>query len=153
MNLSSIIEQTTVDNAIKEFKKLLIHAFIISQENKWIFISQIEAYYHDKNIDDVSQVDDKDEYPEKITVSIEKFQEGRGSWYELRFRYQKIEIIATGGLYNSNANNDDLRAFLGVAAPPSMASDSKFILFSPAKPAETVSCVRMLRNYKKKCKP
>lgn len=34
-----------------------------------------------------------------------------------------------------------------------MALDSNFILFSPVKLDETASCVRMLRNYKKKPKP
>lgn len=44
---------------------LLIDSFVSTQQNNWIFITQVEAYYHDKYIDGVAQVDNKkDEYPQ-----------------------------------------------------------------------------------------
>lgn len=47
----------TVQSAIEELKDLLVHSFVVSQQNNWIFITQVEAYYHDKDVDDVAQVD------------------------------------------------------------------------------------------------
>lgn len=79
---------------------------------------------------------------------MDQCQEGRGSWSELRFRCQKVEIIATGGYYN-NEDDNKLGAFLGVTAPHYMALDASFILFSPTIPTYTLSCTKMLRNYKK----
>jgi hypothetical protein len=140
----------TVEAAVKRFKDLLIHSIVQSQQNNWIFITQVEAYYHEKEIDDVAQVDQKDKYSQNLVANMEKCQEGKGSWYELRFRCQKVEIIATGGYYNKEHDSNKLGAFLGVAAPSYMVLDTNFILFSPAIPEETLSCIRVLRNYKKK---
>lgn len=80
-----------------------------------------------------------------------KREEGRGSWYELCFRSQKIEIVVTGGLFNEEHDNKSkLCAFLGVSASRHMAHDSNFILFSPTIAVETLSCARMLKNYGRK---
>jgi rare lipoprotein A (peptidoglycan hydrolase) len=106
----------TVEAAVKRFKDLLIHSIVRSQQNNWIFITQVETYYHEKEIDDVAQVDQKDKYPQNLVVNMEKCQKGKGSWYELRFRCQKVEIIATGGYYNKEHDSNKLGAFLGVAA-------------------------------------
>ncbi|EIE83764.1 hypothetical protein RO3G_08469 [Rhizopus delemar RA 99-880] len=79
---------------------------------------------------------------------MKKFSsEGSGLWYELRFVYKKIEIIATSGIYQDHKNKIKLNAFLGGAAPPVMAKGNNFILFSPKKAAGAISCIRMLRDY------
>lgn len=81
---------------------------------------------------------------------MKKFSsEGNGLWYELRFVYKKIEIIATSGIYQDHKNKIKLNAFLGGAAPPVMAKGNNFILFSPKKAAGAISCIRMLRDYSK----
>ncbi|KAI9485606.1 MAG: hypothetical protein EXX96DRAFT_515032 [Benjaminiella poitrasii] len=82
---------------------------------------------------------------------MKKFsKKGSGLGYELRFVYKKIEIIATGGIYQDYKNKFKLNAFLGVAAPPVMAKDNNFVLFSPKKKANgTTSYIRMIRGYNK----
>lgn len=71
-----------------------------------------------------------------------------GAWYELRFLYRNIEIIATGDLSHLAKDKSKLDAFLGVAALATMAEDDMYILFSPLKAVE--SCIRILRDYSKK---
>lgn len=128
---------------------MLLHSFVVNQNNDWVFITQIEAYIKDKDLDDVAIVNKHDEKPDELTIEMKQFQNERGgSWYELRFLYMNLEVIATGGL--SQLKNNKLNAFLGVAAPAQMADDDKFILFSPTKAVESIWCIRMLRNYSKR---
>lgn len=61
----------------------------MSYEGNWLLIPQVEAYYHEKNVDDVAQNDSHYPYSDNLEVKFEKCEMGRGSWYELRFRYQK----------------------------------------------------------------
>jgi hypothetical protein len=144
-----VINKQTIDVAIEKLKAFLIHSFIVSQQNNWIFITQVEIYYKDKDIDDVATISKLDQYTDNLTINLEKFQEGKAAWYELRFVFGKFEIIATGGLYN-HIKDDKLDVFLGVAAPSLMAFDDRFTLFSPVQAANTELCPKMLRNYKKK---
>ncbi|KAG1633289.1 hypothetical protein G6F44_010446 [Rhizopus delemar] len=144
-----MINKQTIDVAIEKLKALLIHSFIVSQQNNWIFITQVEIYYKDKNIDDVAIISKLDQYANHLTINMEKFQEGKATWYELRFVFGKFEIIATGGLCN-HIKDDKLDAFLGVATPPLMVFDDRFILFSPLQAVNTELCPRTIRNYKKK---
>ena len=108
----------------------------------------METYYHDSSIDDVAFVK-LDRFVDKLHISIQKCQEGKGAWYELRFSVGKFEVIATGGLCNS-ANDDGLDAFLGVSVPAHLINDDRFILFSPCEEVCRSQCYRMLRNYKKR---
>ncbi|CEG63664.1 hypothetical protein RMATCC62417_00774 [Rhizopus microsporus] len=86
----------SVDISIMQLKDLFIHAVVINQDNDWIFITQIEAYYKDKDVDDVATTSNLDEYPHEFTVKMEKLANERGgSWYELRFTYKKLEVIVT----------------------------------------------------------
>lgn len=126
---------------------LLMHSIIISQQNNWVLITQMETYYHDSSIDDVAFVK-LDRFVDKLHISMQKCQ-GRGAWYELRFSVRKFEVVATGGLC-SNSNNDGLDAFLGVSVPPQLINDDRFILFSPSEEVSRSQCYRMLRNYKKR---
>lgn len=144
-----IINQHTIKNAIEELRKLFIHCFVVTQENNWVFITQVEIYYKDRSVDDVAIVRNLDHYPDKLRINMEKFQEGKGTWYELRFTFKKFEVIATGGFHN-NKDNNRMNAFLGVAAPAIIAEDTNFIFFSPVIIADSTACPRMLRNYRKK---
>ncbi|CEP14194.1 hypothetical protein [Parasitella parasitica] len=65
-------------------------------------------------------------------------------------KYQKFEMIATGGgYYNNNEHNDMLGAYyLGVAAPFHMAQDTDLILFSPIIPQETYPAFDLLEIIK-----
>lgn len=89
-------------------------------------------------------------YEKQLEVNFEKCQEGRGTWYELRFTYQQLEVIATGGLFSKKTNGNKIDAFLGVAAPSHMAHDTHFVLLAPAETTALASCSRTLRNYQKK---
>ncbi|KAI9486097.1 MAG: hypothetical protein EXX96DRAFT_454939, partial [Benjaminiella poitrasii] len=73
--------------------------------------------------------------------------EGKRQWYELRFLFKNVGIIATGGLSNSTNNKDGLYAFLGMTAPTVLAFGNKYILFSPVYALNSMSCPRILRNY------
>lgn len=75
-------------------KDLLIRAVLRTQQNNWMLITQVEAYYHDRTIDDVSQNDLNIKYPTKSQVAFEKCEMGKGVWYEIRFRFQRLESIA-----------------------------------------------------------
>ncbi|KAG2199667.1 hypothetical protein INT47_005192 [Mucor saturninus] len=139
-DMSNVQVQSIVDM----MKDMLIHSFVRSQENNWLFVTQIEAYYHDKAIDDVAQIDKSSKYPNYLEASIEKFEMGKGSWYELRFRCQKVEFIATGGIFQSEQGDTKLVAFLGVAVPSFICHDTELLIFSPTTKPESVACVRML---------
>ncbi|KAG2232419.1 hypothetical protein INT48_005722 [Thamnidium elegans] len=89
-----------IEAAVNQLKDLLIFAIVQTQNNNWIFITQVEVYYHDRRIDDVAQVDEKNDYSDILTVNMERCQEGRRLWYELCFWCQKLEIVVTGGYYN-----------------------------------------------------
>ncbi|KAI8095419.1 hypothetical protein BDF21DRAFT_353063 [Thamnidium elegans] len=141
--------ETQVNNFINECSGLFVHSFVRTNENNWLFITQIEAYYHSKTMDDVSQFSKNNNYPKNFVVEIEKCAEGKGVWYELKIRYKKVEIIATGGIYNRTDNNSNLGAFLGVSIPSALAHNTRLILFSPIVPTKSLSCIRMLRNYQK----
>ncbi|KAG1457473.1 hypothetical protein G6F56_006597 [Rhizopus delemar] len=125
-----------------------MHSIIISQQNNWVLITQMETYYHDRLIDNVAFAN-LGIFVDKLSIRVEKCQEGKGSWCELRFSVGKLEVIATGGIYNT-PNNDGFGAFLSVAVPPHLINDDRFILFSPCKEANRSQCHRMLRNYKKR---
>lgn len=89
-------------------------------------------YYQSSSIDDAAFVSKLDRFVDKLRISIQKFQEGRGTWYELRFSAGKFEAVATGGIY-SNSNNDGLNALLGVTVPPQLINDDRFILLPPCE--------------------
>lgn len=61
---------------------------------------------------------------------------GRGLWYELRFRYKKLEFIATGRIVGCNDSSKNGSAFLGVAVPSVPASNNGLVWFSPSVPAQ-----------------
>lgn len=105
---SSEEEVTTL---IEEFKNLLIHSVVRTRENNWVSITQVEAYYHSKKIDDVAQYNPRNKYPEFFSVDFKQRKEGKGIWYELRFRFKKLEMIATGGLYGNNNPESNLGSF------------------------------------------
>lgn len=71
-----------------------VEAVLRTQQNNWMLITQVEAYYHDRTIDDVSQNDPHIKYPTKSQVAFEKCEMGKGTWYEIRFRLQRLESIA-----------------------------------------------------------
>lgn len=142
----------TIKAAINTLKSLIVHSIIQTQHNNWIFITQVEVYYHDKETDDVAQVDKHNEYLKTLTVHLTNRQEGKGSWHELCFWCHKFEIVATGGYYNDQDTINNLGVFLGVTVPSFIGKDLNTILFSPLTPVDTFSCVRMLRSYKKKRK-
>ncbi|KAG2195500.1 hypothetical protein INT47_012044 [Mucor saturninus] len=107
--------------------------------------TQIEAYYHDKAVDDVAQIDKSSKYPKYLEAAIQKSEMGKGSWYELRFRCQKVEFIATGGIFQSEQGGTKLDAFLSVAVPSFICQDTELLIFPPTNKPESVACVRMLR--------
>ncbi|KAG0794935.1 hypothetical protein G6F57_002487 [Rhizopus arrhizus] len=104
----------------------------------------IKADFGIKKVDELLRL-----FVDKLHISIQKCQEGKGAWYELRFSVGKFEVIATGGLCNS-ANDDGLDAFLGVSVPAHLINDDRFILFSPCEEVCRSQCYRMLRNYKRR---
>lgn len=55
-----------VEQAITAMKNLLIHAVIRSQENNWMIVMQVEAYFHNQNHDVVSQNDPAYAYPGEL---------------------------------------------------------------------------------------
>lgn len=55
-----------VEQAITAMKNLLIHAVIRSQENNRMIVTQVEAYFHNQNHDDVSQNDPAYAYPREL---------------------------------------------------------------------------------------
>lgn len=118
-----------------------------------VFIVQAELHLENKAIDDVAVTSKHDCFKEKLITSVENLQEGKATWFELRFNVKDIEVLVTGGLSNlsssSNNNNININAFLGVAAPATLALDGDFLLLAPKNPVEAVRCTRMLRNYKK----
>ncbi|KAI8080417.1 hypothetical protein BDF21DRAFT_339574, partial [Thamnidium elegans] len=65
------------------------------------------------------------------------------------FLVSKFEIVATGGHYNDQNNTNRLAVFLGVMIPSLIGKDSNSILFLLSIPADTSSCIRRLRNYKR----
>ncbi|RCH82800.1 hypothetical protein CU097_001945, partial [Rhizopus azygosporus] len=87
-----------------------------------------QMYYHASSIDDVAFVSKLDRLVDKLRISMQKFQEGREAWYESSFSVGKFEAIATDGICR-NSNNDRLEAFFGVAVPPQLINDERFILF------------------------
>ncbi|CAO3692496.1 unnamed protein product [Rhizopus stolonifer] len=122
-------------------------------KNDWVFITQIEAYFEDKNLNDATIVTKFDEYPEILTINMEKCANERGgTWYELRFLYRNIEIITAGCLGHPAKDKSKLDALLVVASPAIMAQDGIFILFLSIKAAKTESYIRMLRDYCEKRK-
>ncbi|GAA5808814.1 hypothetical protein MFLAVUS_002211 [Mucor flavus] len=64
-NQTNVIEQAT-----SRLRETLIHSVVTTQDNNWIFISQVEIYYHDKKVDDVAQVNKNDSYSEELTPKI-----------------------------------------------------------------------------------
>lgn len=126
-----------IEEAIAAMKDLLIHAVIRSQENNWMVITQVEAYYHDQKLDGVSQNGLSYTYPSKLGVTIEKCEMGRATWYEARFRFKKLEFIATGGI--TNGTNGGINAFLGVTVPSALVKTPTFFgLLLPARQALVV---------------
>lgn len=122
----------------------------MSLEGNWLLITQVEAYYHEEKVDDVAQNDSHFSYADKLQINFEKCEMGRGLWYELRFRYKKLEFIATGGINGNNNSSKPVDAFLGVAVPPSVSQDTGLLWFSPLHSADSSACLRMLRNYKRR---
>lgn len=45
---------------------------IRTQQNDWISITQVEGYYHDRDIDDLSQIDSNYSYPTRLQATVEK---------------------------------------------------------------------------------
>lgn len=95
--LEKAITTNTVEDALKSCSDLLVHSIVRSQEGNWVFVTQIEAYYHEKEIDDVAQVRQGNKYPKTLVADFKEREEGKSSWCELRFRFEKL---ATGGFYN-----------------------------------------------------
>ncbi|GAA5817915.1 hypothetical protein MFLAVUS_011494 [Mucor flavus] len=55
-DLEKAIATNTVEDAIKRCSELLIRSIVRSQDRNWVFITQTETYYYQKEIDDVAQV-------------------------------------------------------------------------------------------------
>ncbi|GAA5815958.1 hypothetical protein MFLAVUS_009477 [Mucor flavus] len=91
-DLEKAIATSTVEDAIKKCSELLIHSIVRSQEGNWVFVTQIEAYYHRKEIDDVAQVRREKKYPKTLVADFKEREEGKSSWCELRFRFEKLEV-------------------------------------------------------------
>ncbi|GAA5815199.1 hypothetical protein MFLAVUS_008705 [Mucor flavus] len=53
--LSNNTSEAEVEAAIKEIKDIVILSVVKSQEINWVFITQAEAYYREKSLDDVAQ--------------------------------------------------------------------------------------------------
>lgn len=51
------IAQDSIDDVIASIKDLLLHAILVPYEGSWLLIPQVEAYYHEKEVDDVAQND------------------------------------------------------------------------------------------------
>lgn len=66
------LSKDEVEAAVLKMKDLLIHAVIRTQQNHWILITQVEGYYHDCDIDDVSQIDPNYSYPTRLQAIVEK---------------------------------------------------------------------------------
>lgn len=142
------MNEETKETALKKLKELILHSFVVSDKFNCYLITQVEFYYKDQEVDDVVMIDEAQDYINCLKMNIEKFQEGKGTWYELRFTYNKSEIVVTGALHG-NLRNSDINAFLGVSAPLSNRNDYNFLLFSPKAAGPTIAVARMLRNYKK----
>lgn len=113
------IAQDSIDDVIASIKDLLLHAILVPYEGNWLLIPQVEAYYHEKEVDDVAQNDSHFPYSNNLEVKSKKCEIGRGSWYEVKFRYQKSGFIATGGILGNIKSSKSVDAFLGVAVPAS----------------------------------
>lgn len=74
-----VINKQTIDVAIEKLKAFLIHSFIVSQQNNCIFITQVEIYYKDKDIDDVATISKLDQYTDNLTINLGKFQVGKAA--------------------------------------------------------------------------
>ncbi|CAO3616668.1 unnamed protein product [Mucor hiemalis] len=66
------ISVDAVETAISQMKALLVHSIVLTQENNWVLATQVEAYYHDKSMDDVAQNDKSFKFPDKFEVALEK---------------------------------------------------------------------------------
>lgn len=142
-----------VEEAVASMKDLLIHAVIRTQENNWMLVTQVEGYYHDRDIDDVSQNDPYIKYPNKSQVSFEKCEMGKSTWYEIRFGFKKLEFIATGGITNHGHDDLKLDAFLGVAVPSHIIQDINLLWFAP-KEFRGSRCVRTnVTQLQEECQP
>lgn len=75
--LSDSTSEAQVEAAIKETKDIVFHSMSKSQANNWIFITQVEAYYHQKSLDDVAQVNNKGTYPRLLEFNMKKREEGK----------------------------------------------------------------------------
>lgn len=82
---ADVLSADEVEATVVKMKDLLIHAVLRTQQNNWMLITQVEAYYHDRTIDDVSQNGPHIKYPTKSQVAFEKCEMGKGTWYEIRF--------------------------------------------------------------------
>lgn len=62
----------TNDAAVNDIQDLLINSVIMSYEGNWMLITQVEAYYHEKKIDDVAQNDSHFSFGKKLDIAFEK---------------------------------------------------------------------------------
>lgn len=136
----------TIDEAIGNLKDCLIHSVVLSKQNNWVFITQFEAYYHDKDVGDVAQVNENDTRSQQLEIDMVKCQEGRGSWQELRCRLNKIEMIVTGWLLQQKQQKKKN----GSLSQCCSAFRNSFHLVRPCNiNYKSLSCTRMLRTTRK----
>lgn len=69
---ADVLSADEVEATVVKTKDLLIHAVIRTQQNNWILITQVEGYYHDRDIDDLSQIDPNYSYPTRLQATVEK---------------------------------------------------------------------------------
>lgn len=119
-----MIFSESINATINKMKDLLIHSFVVSHEGNWLYVTQVEAYYHEEKIDDVAQNDSHFSYADRFQINFKKCEMGRDVWYELRFRYKKIEFIATGGIAGGSTN---FNAFFDVASLEELVNNIEYL--------------------------
>lgn len=141
------VDVGNVENTIYQLQQSIIHSLIISHEGHFVFVTQFEGYVKDKEIDDVAIINKLEKPVNTLRTKLETCQEGRNAWKELKLLCGQFEVVITGGLYGSYT---ECSGYLGVSVPTMLCDDTSLLLFSPVIPAQSIACVRMLRNYMKK---
>lgn len=78
-----------VVESIDEIAEKLTHSIIKTEENNWIFVTQVEVYVKERQVDDVAIVTEFDEVCPKLATIRKKATEGKGAWREIRILLEK----------------------------------------------------------------
>lgn len=76
-----VINRNNITASINTLNDSLLNSIVISQQSNWIFITQIEFYYKDIQIENVAMVNKHEKYPKQLDITMEKCQEDRGTWF------------------------------------------------------------------------